>query len=414
MVLYLLSYGPSSNPVAYSIKLVLRTQKMRADGTAPIYLRVTAARKSRFRSTGIAVEPKHWHEDKQEVRRTHELADTYNDRLKAIKHEAMGAVLDARTPDAALKATAPQTGGLSTFFRDYINDLDAKGAFWEWKKYRVTLSKLEAALGTGLAFHDLDRAALTRLERYLKTERRNAPNTVRKEMTRLRTVLRRAIKEGHLKPADDPFLIYDRPKGERVERRKLTPDEIASLAALDLPYGEWLRLSRDTFLFSYYGGGVRFSDMAALRASNLRDGRVEYRMLKTAHLVSMPLPPPALAIAQPYLDALPPGEGDAFLFGLLRPGDGADPVKLRRKIGSRNAQVNGHLKTLATEAGIDRPETVSFHVARHSFADFARTKSGNLYAISKALGHSSLSVTQQYLRSFDREAVDGLAADMWK
>jgi integrase/recombinase XerD len=56
---------------------------------------------------------------------------------------------------------------------------------------------------------------------------------------------------------------------------------------------------------------------------------------------------------------------------------------------------------------------VSFHVARHSYADFARTRSGDLFAISKALGHASLQITQTYLKSFDRDAVDRLSEQLW-
>ncbi len=42
-----------------SIRLVLRKSKTRADGTAPIYLRAAANRKSRFTSTGLYVKTKH-------------------------------------------------------------------------------------------------------------------------------------------------------------------------------------------------------------------------------------------------------------------------------------------------------------------------------------------------------------------
>ena len=52
-------------------------------------------------------------------------------------------------------------------------------------------------------------------------------------------------------------------------------------------------------------------------------------------------------------------------------------------------------------------------MARHSFADHARTRSGDLYAISKSLGHGNLQTTETYLRSFDRDAVGSLADDLW-
>ena len=48
------------------------------------------------------------------------------------------------------------------------------------------------------------------------------------------------------------------------------------------------------------------------------------------------------------------------------------------------------------------PEGLSFQVARHSFADYERKQSGNLYTVSKALGHISMQVTLHYLKSFNR------------
>ncbi|MBK7638425.1 MAG: tyrosine-type recombinase/integrase [Saprospiraceae bacterium] len=45
------------------------------------------------------------------------------------------------------------------------------------------------------------------------------------------------------------------------------------------------------------------------------------------------------------------------------------------------------------------------HIARHSFADIARKKGISVYDISKALGHSSIAITEKYLASLDDGAV---------
>lgn len=407
--------------MAYSTKLILREQRRKPDGTCPVWLRITANRKSSYKATGISVLPKDWNKEKQQVARSHDLADRLNAELKCIVHEATAIVLAARTPEEALRAGKTARHSFSDFFQAFVDELDDKGAFWEWKKYRGTFSKLENALGKNIQFEDFDRAALIRFERYLSKERQNRPNTVRKELTRLRTVLRRAIRQGIIKPSDDPFLLYDRPKGERVERRKLSLEEIQKLAALDLPFGQWARTTRDVFLFSFYAAGMRFSDVSRLKVDNIREGRVEYRMEKTGHLVSLPLPPVALALVQPYLEAAEHSgespramQASRYVFPLLSEGDEADPIRVRRRISSRNAQLNTELKALARQAEIKRPESISAHTSRHSWADHARTKTGNLYAISKALGHSSLTITQQYLKSFDREAVDSLTSKLWQ
>ena len=59
---------------------------------------------------------------------------------------------------------------------------------------------------------------------------------------------------------------------------------------------------------------------------------------------------------------------------------------------------------------------INFHMARHTFAYQARMKGFDIFFISKALGHSSLSVTEKYLQSFEndeltlknKELIDGI------
>ena len=407
-----------------SVRLTLQTRRTKPDGTAPVWVRVTVARKSRYRSTGVAVEPRYWNNDKQLVRRSHPLADAYNATLADVVIEAKQATLEGGTAQAVKERLEGNAGSLSGFFRRYIEDLEARGAFWEWKKYRVTLGKLEACFGTkakpaDVPFADLDRHALVRFERYLRDKRGNAPNTILKEMQRLRRVVRAAVKSDLLAAGDDPFLAYDRPKGEKPDRLKLSLADVLAIAAVTeidgapIADGSALAIARDAFAFSFYGGGVRFSDVATLRRGDVRDDdgtpRLTYRMLKTGTLVDLPLPPPAVAIAERYAAA-----GGAFLFPMLSDGDDADPVRLRRRIAPWNTRVNVALKTLAQAADVDQADRVSFHASRHAYAVFAASKSGDLFAISKALGHSSLQVTQQYLRSFDRDATDRLSEQLWK
>ena len=84
--------------------------------------------------------------------------------------------------------------------------------------------------------------------------------------------------------------------------------------------------------------------------------------------------------------------------------DYSTPAKLSGGIGSKNTIVNKNLKILADMIGFDG--NLTFHIARHSFADISRKKGVNVYDISKLLGHSSISITEQYLRSIDPETFD--------
>ena len=400
---------------APTVKFVLRKQKEKPDGTVPVWLRVTHARRSRFLSTGVTVEPKQWNARKARVRGGHPLSDSINAKLDDLQLKAQRVALSARSAEAVIASLDGAAGTLTAFFEGFIDALDKRGKYWEWKKYRVTLGKLHAALGSPVAWGALDRNGLARFERYLRDKAENSPNTLRKELSRVHRVVKQAVKEGALRPEANPFVTYDMPKSEPVERRRLTREEIAALVAVDLEPGSRRRVVRDLYLLCFYAAGVRVSDALRFTPDNVRGDRLDYRMLKTGHLQSVKLPPQALELLAPYVEASAARASERrpypYLFPLMKTGNDADPVSLRKRIQSANVRTNKALKGVAKAAGIS-PDGFTMHTARHSFADLAR-QSGDLYAVSKALGHSRLQTTQAYLSDFDRTAVDALTDAMW-
>ncbi len=394
--------------MATTLKLVQRTSKTRKDGTAPIWLRITANRKSTFQSTGVVVLPKHWDADRQKIHRSHSIAPALNRKLREIMIAAQTTALEEHSAAAVKASMTGSAGSFSAYFETFIESLERQGRYWDWQKYRGTLGKLRACLGEHLDWNELDRKALEQFQRCLREEYGNNPATIQKEFQRLSRVCKVARQEGVIKVDQDPFLVFSIPRGSKANRRKLSLEEIGQLEALELEAGTGVRLARDVFILSFYAGGMRFSDVCALKPENVKTDRIEYRMLKTGSLVSFPVPPQARELLKPYLAA-----GGAFVFPLLKEGDDRDPIQLRRRINTRNSRINQGLKKAAELAGLDAAG-LSMHVARHSFADYARRKSGNLFAISKALGHRDLATTQLYLASFDQEAVDQLAEDLWR
>jgi site-specific recombinase XerD len=332
-----------------------------------------------------------------------------NDALQTALLKARQQALVSNSAVEIKNAIDGRRGSLTAYFEQFINELNDGGQFWEWKKYRVTLGKLRQCFGESVDWKEIDRRALARFERHLREVDSNNPNTVRKELQRLRRVFRQAMKDEVIGPENDPFVIFDMPRSRKPDRRKLSSDEIRQLEEVELPFGSKLQIARDAFLLAFYGGGIRFGDLCCLKESNILGGRLRYRMLKTGTDVNIPLPPQAFS----KLVGLYEDVGSGYLFPFLNEGDESDPVGLRRRISSNNTLVNMHLKQVGKAAGV-RPEGLSMHVARHSYADMARSKGGDLYAISRTLGHTDLKTTEQYLKSLDQEAVDRLAEQVWK
>jgi site-specific recombinase XerD len=390
--------------MSVTTKLLLRESKKRSDGKAPIWLRITANRRSRYISSGIFIEPEDWNENRSEVRKSHPLADSYNAHLRELHLEAEKAALESETAKEVKSKLKDDAGEVTRFFKQYINRLDESGNYHGYKHFRVTLRKLHEALGEDLKWSQLDRKALKTFERYCREERDNNPNTTRKELTRVHRIVKLAIKEGILSAAEDPFIAYDMPEKVKTEKRGLSSEEMRAIEEVGLEEGSNLALARDFFVFAFYGGGVRFGDMCCLKRENLKEERLQYRMMKTDKLVSIPLPPPALEIANRWVER----HNRPFLFPYLEEGDTRDPGHLRRRIGSHNTMVNRRVKKVARKAELTAPDEITFHVARHSFANIARQRSGDLYALNKALAHGNLSTTQEYLAAFDQDAVDNL------
>ena len=243
-------------------------------------------------------------------------------------------------------------------------------------------------------------------ETFLIEKYNNAPSTVASNFRAIRAILYRAIREGLMQQAVNPFFQFKIKQG-KAKRDKLNLSELQAIEALELEDGTLIWHVRNYFLFSFYCAGIRFGDLAKLKRENItRDGeaiRLSYQMSKTGTSKSIKLLPQAIAIFNHYNrdDTSSPHE---YLFPILRKYDTSTPKKLLNAIATQNALVNKYLKKIAQQASITCK--LSFHISRHSFADIARQKGWDVYMISKALGHSSIKVTENYLKGFDTDALD--------
>ncbi len=391
-----------------SVKLVHRTSKTNAKGEAPVYLRITIEGKSTFVSTGVAISPRHWNAAKEEVRSSHSIADALNLKVRGLVFNAQAELMGGRSAKQIKLAINGVGGDFCTFFESYIADLVRSERFWEARKFQTTLNKCKECWGASLSWSQVSPENLRKLENYLDQKKKNSVNTRRKEISRVRRLVRMAIRKGDVPISKDPFLIYQLPKGQKVERRKLSLEEIKKLEEVSLD--SFASLARDAFLLSFYGAGIRFGDLCLLKSNNVKDGRLLYRAAKTKKLISIPLPLQATKILQRYSVH---DMSEDYIIPLMAGLDVSTETNLKARISSRNAQVNTYLKRIAKKAGLDS-EGLSMHVARHSYADYARRSSGNIHAIMQALGHSDIRVTQTYLKSFDSDAVDEMTRTMWE
>lgn len=279
---------------------------------------------------------------------------------------------------------------LLDYFHTYIEQFEKRVGVNRSAKsaqtYRTTCDHLACFLSERLRLSDipfsaLDRSFIDKFDLYLRTERRLAPRSIILYMTRLHTVVNKAIAAGII--TADPFAGYEPPHPER-NRCYLTREELKRLMTTPLPASR-LYLVRDLFLFSCYTG-ISYGDMGRLTIENLEtaeDGTVWIKAVreKTGVEFEVPLLDLPLHIIDKYRDAAPDG-------------------KLLPMYG--NSELNKGLKCLAAACSIERKLT--FHCTRHNFGTHITLSLGvPLETVSRMMGHKRLVTTQIYAHVTDKK-----------
>ena len=397
--------------MATSFHLYLKNRQ-KANGEYPIYLRITNDRKHKYISTGISVLEKHWNSLKESVRASHDNYKTLNEALRQKIKEAETAQSELSVKGyesaKAIRERVKHTQKADIFvygdalYQEYVND----GKYHPSKSLKVVLKKLEEFEGErSLSFKSITTEKLEKFEKFLRTKYQNNDATIVKNFGHLKKLIRRALKAYII--SDDPFKGFEFTKhSQKTDKTKLTFKQIKAIEELELPPGSFDWHVQNAFLFSFYSGGIRFGDICTLKWENVKNDKLSYRMNKNDKPFTTDLNDFQKEILKRYS-----GEAHEFIFPFLNNHkDYSNGLVLRRAISSKNAIANGKtkpghetgLKRIAKLAGID--DNISFHIARHSFAQYAVSERGlDVYDLMQTLRHSKIETTQQYLKGLDEE-----------
>lgn len=391
----------------------IREDRVNRQGLCPIYLKITYERKRRYLNTGIRISPSEWNDDKQKVRRNHRTYQQLNQELEILTEKAQQYYRelnrDGKASAEAIKRRLMSSSkdNFFTLAYEYIDELEANEQFWTKKQTKVAVEKMRTFHGSDdLPLNLIDVAFMEQFQNYLKTKLGNLPSTIHKNLGAVRIILDRAVKH-HLLPANplknEGFSIVK--KNSTSVKAKLNAEQIQALDELELERGSNHWHARNAFILSFYLCGMRFGDLASLRWKDVKGGRLVYNMNKTGNPINVKIPEGAKRILNHYRspDTSPKDVILPFLSD-LPPEEIESAATVRKKISSANAWVNSCLKDIAKEAGID--ETISMHVARHSFAQYGMEKGITVYKMMMLLGHQSIKVTQDYLKTIDVKLVD--------
>jgi integrase len=436
------------------VKVVYYTSNTLADGSHPFFLRITKDRKRKYIATGLTLHPKYWNTDKKEVRKSYpepgrskllkQLAEWEN-KYSGAATELAEADEQHDAPAVAAKAIEGRKAARRVKLLAYCDELSAgylktgrAGNATVYRDLRNQLAKFIAAeanapappagrgqaeaWATWLSHYDvpLDRVNVTFCHEWEQTLRATGIKeiTLSLRFRTLRAVLNQAIAAELVKASAYPFArtVAEKHKLQvgkfdvSTAKRAVSRDELRHLEALE-PTTDRQRLAKDVFLFSFYGGGINFVDLAQLRWRDLsgeasetgHPQRLNYVRQKTGGKFSLRLLAPAAAILAQYRP-LTRATPASYVFPILDEVRHSTLAQVNNRLHKMLGQVNKDLKELGELAGITTPLTT--YVARHSFATTLRMSGAGTAVISQAMGHKSEAVTAVYLDSFASELVD--------
>lgn len=395
--------------VSVKVELGNRPKK---DGNFPLFLRLTQNRKLKRIYIGFDIPAKDWNPNKQEVRRSNPFHAQINQAIESKKAEAFTLKAENKIVDTAGMIENIK-GKVSDSFFDYADGMLVKMAYNTARNNKSVFNKLRDFLkGRDLLFSEINVQLLRDFEDYLKGVGNNQ-TTVSMAFTKIRSVINHAVEVGKLERKENPFLGFKIKEG-KPDRVRLTEGELEAFKTVVLPEGTLIWNARNYWLFAYYGAGIRFSDVATLQWKNIQAGRLSYVMRKTKNKVSQSHSIQLPKQAEDILALYRPKDASAedYIFPILNTQRiYTTEADLLKEVSRKNALINKYLKHICLKAGI--PKDVSFHSARHTFADLGRRKVKDVYAISKLLRHSKISITEKYLSEFDTETTDKAMGDIF-
>lgn len=269
----------------FSLLFYVRKSKKLANGTAPIYLRITIDGKAREMTTKRHIEPERWNSEAQKVNGSSEEVKALNAYLKTLEQE----VYETQHQLLKDKTTVTTEGlknklmGIDTRKRYLIpifqehNDkvkalLNQEFAPGTLERYKTSLRHTKGFIFWKYKVSDMDikninHAFVTEYEFYLRSERKCSNNTAIKYIKNFGKIIRICIANGWIDK--NPFANF-KVKLKEIERVFLSKEELAAVVTKVFSTKR-LGQIRDVFVFSCYTG-LAYADVKKLDKSQIAIG----------------------------------------------------------------------------------------------------------------------------------------------
>ncbi len=389
---------------------VKRTKPLK-NGEVPIYLRISVNEISEELSTMRSILPEKWDKARNSARGKSKEARELNDEIQNIRSllkehvkrlYEQGQEISPSSIKNSYLGIAQGPKKIIALFLEHnkaIKILSGKDfAPATVQRYETCLLHLTGYIKKRYKAGDMQVSKLTPdfvsgFEFYLKTVRKCNHNTTMKYLMNLKKIVRNAFLNGWM--GRDPFVNF-RLRLEKVDKGYLTTEELDRIMNKKFSIGR-LDMVKDVFLIGCFTG-LAYSDLKNLKPENIVKGEdgnmwIHTRRQKTNTISHIPILPVAMNIIQKYK---------------------FNPLCLANNIllpVYSNQKMNAYLKEIADLCDIKK--ILSSHMARHTFATTITLNNDiPIETVSKMLGHSSISMTQNYARLLDKKVGKDMAKIM--
>ena len=373
-----------------NLLFIVSKSRIRKDGKAPLFCRLTYLEKRKQFSTGLFINPKNWNNSLQECEPPNNDNNYINSQLNLIKNQINQVFLYLQINNSEFtvddiytkfKGNTPKKefGVLEVYelFNIRIHKLIGRDLQKvTYKKYIESFVHLKSFIkayfkANDVKLKDLKLNFLNEYEYFLKTQKGLEQSTINKAIQRFRKVIQFALEQEYIDK--NPFIGY---KAKRLQKEViyLSDDELKSLENYDFSQTR-LQQVKDLFVFCCYTG-LAFKEMSNLKPEHIVKGFdgnkwIKMNREKTSKPLMIPLLPKALDMINKY-------QNEEILLPVIS-----------------NQRFNSYLKEIADIVGLKK--NLTHHIARKTFASTVLLFNDvPMEVVSELLGHSKISTTQDY------------------
>ena len=398
-----------------TVKLILRTQQADKTGACPLYIRVIKNRQTKFISTGYKFKPTQWDQEEQRVKKNFPNSARMNALLIKKVSDASGEVADLERTSKTVSTkrlkeaiNGKRSENFFVFTDARLEKLKGTVSVQTHKAYTAQLKKFEKFIGSrDLNFDDITVTLLRDYMNHCSKKLSNTNTTVKNSLLILAIFFKEAIREdivyAHLYPFDKIKI-----KKEPGKRMFLSKIQLEQFTNFKVKTEGKAQIFKDMFLFSVYAGGLRLSDVIEIQWEHidLENQRITKKIRKTGRVHSFKFGQVALEMLNKYKPTkINPSH---FVFPLL---DNDSPyftdLMFAYKEIQRCSSLSGlHLRCIGKELKL--PFSLSFHLARHTFATNALNNGMRIEHVSKLMDHTNIGTTQIYAKIISQELDDAV------